>query len=158
VWVTGVVAQRGGDVDRPRPTEHLDGQVAQGRHDVGGGAGADQGGVLSEGGVTDVAQRLDRPVAAQQVGQPGGAGLLEREAGDRVDGHSPKPPGAGVKVAGLADGLHHLRGARETEVADAHGIEGAQLDAPVAAIAGAVQFGHAVPGRSRCPKGRSSSR
>jgi hypothetical protein len=71
VWVAGVAAQRGGDVDRPRPTEHPDDQVAQGRHDVRAGAGADLGAVLGEGGVADVVQRLDRPVAAQQVGQAG---------------------------------------------------------------------------------------
>jgi hypothetical protein len=32
--VAGVAAQRGGDVDRPCPTELADDQVAQGRHDV----------------------------------------------------------------------------------------------------------------------------
>ena len=61
-WVAGVAAQRGGDVDRPRPTEHPDAQVAQGRHHAGGGAGADLGAVLGEGGVADVVQRLDGPV------------------------------------------------------------------------------------------------
>src|SRR6266487_3180143 len=49
----------GGDVDRPRPTELADDQVAQGRHDVWGGAGADLGGVLGEGGVAEVVQRLE---------------------------------------------------------------------------------------------------
>ena len=38
----------GGEVDRPRPTQHADGQVAQGRHEHGGCAGADLGGVLGE--------------------------------------------------------------------------------------------------------------
>jgi hypothetical protein len=58
-WVAGVAAQRDGEVDRPRPTEHPDDQVAQGRHDVGTGAGAELGGVLGEGSVADVVQRLE---------------------------------------------------------------------------------------------------
>ena len=91
--VAGVAAQRGGDVDRPRPTGHADDQVAQDRHDVGGGAGADLGAVLGEGGVAEVVQRLDRPVPAQQVGQAGGAGQGEGEAGDRIDGHGRASPG-----------------------------------------------------------------
>jgi hypothetical protein len=77
VRVAGVVAQRGGDVDGPGLAEHADDQVAQGRHDAGSGAGADLGGVLGEGGVADVVQPLDAPVAAQQVGEPGRAGQLE---------------------------------------------------------------------------------
>jgi hypothetical protein len=32
-WVAGVAAQRGGDVDRPCPTEQPDHQVPQDRHD-----------------------------------------------------------------------------------------------------------------------------
>jgi hypothetical protein len=96
--VAGVVAQRGGEVDRPGPAEHADDQVAQGRHDVGAGTGADLGGVLGEGNVAEVVQRLDRPVPAQQVGEAGRAGLGEGEAGDRIDGHGlpPPTPGAGL--------------------------------------------------------------
>ena len=33
--VAGVVAECGGEVDRPRPARHRDDPVAQGRHDVG---------------------------------------------------------------------------------------------------------------------------
>jgi hypothetical protein len=66
-----VAAQRGGDVDRPGPAEHPDDQVAQAGHGVGSGAGADLGGILGEAGVAEVVQRLDRPVPAQQVGEPG---------------------------------------------------------------------------------------
>jgi hypothetical protein len=51
VWVAGVAAQRGGDVDRPRPAQHPDDQVAQGRHDVRAAVGADLGGVLGEGDI-----------------------------------------------------------------------------------------------------------
>jgi hypothetical protein len=80
-WVAGVAAQRGGEVDRPGPAEHPDDQVAQAGHGVGSGAGADLGAVLGEAGVADVVQRLDRPVPAQQVGEPGWTGLLERQAG-----------------------------------------------------------------------------
>jgi putative transposase len=42
--VAGVAAQGGGEVDRPRPAEHADHQVAQHRHDVWRGTGADLGG------------------------------------------------------------------------------------------------------------------
>ncbi len=73
-WVAGVAAQGGSEVDRPRPAEHADHQVAQDRHDVWCGTGADLGGVLAEGDVADVVQRLDRPVPAQQVSKPGRAG------------------------------------------------------------------------------------
>jgi hypothetical protein len=66
--VTGVAAERGGEVDRPRLAEHADDQVAQAGHDVGACAGADLGGVLTEGDVAKAVQRLDRPVPAQQVG------------------------------------------------------------------------------------------
>jgi hypothetical protein len=135
---------RGGDVDRPRPTEHPDDQVAQAGHDVGSGAGAGLGAVLTEGDVADVAQRLDRPVPPQQVGEPGGAGLLEREAGDGIDGHGREPPRVAVEVAGLAGDLQDLGGVGAPEVVDADGLEGAQLDAAVAAVTGAVQQGRLV--------------
>ena len=75
VWVAGVAAQRGGGVDRPRLVQHPDDQVAQRRHDVRAAAAADLGGVLGEGYVAEVVQRLDGPVPAQQGGQPGRAGL-----------------------------------------------------------------------------------
>jgi hypothetical protein len=77
-WVAAVAAQGGGEVDRPRLAEHADGQGAQGRLDMGGRAGADLGGVFGEGDIAQVLQRLDGPVPAQQVGQAGGAGLVER--------------------------------------------------------------------------------
>ena len=67
-----MAARRGGDVDQTRPAQHADDQVAQG--DIGSGAGAKLGGVLGERGVAEVVQRLDRPVPAQRVGEPGGAG------------------------------------------------------------------------------------
>jgi hypothetical protein len=59
--------------------QDANGEVTQAGHGAWYSAGADLGGVLGEGNVTDVVQRLDRPVAAQQVGQPGGAGLSEVE-------------------------------------------------------------------------------
>jgi hypothetical protein len=44
--VAGVVAEGGGEVDRPGAAERPDREVTQGRHDLRGGAGADLGGVL----------------------------------------------------------------------------------------------------------------
>ena len=130
------------------PAEHPDDQVAQAGHGVGSGAGADLGGILGEAGVADVVQRLDRPVPAQQVGEPGWTGLLGRQAGNGVDSHGPKPPGAGVKVAGPAGYPQDLGGVGEPELADRDRLEGPDLDAAVAAVAGAVQLGDAVPGQA----------
>jgi hypothetical protein len=97
--VAGMVAQRGGEVDRPGPAEHADDEVAQAGHDLRAGPGPDPGGVLGEGHVADVVQAvLDRPMPTQQVGEPGGAGLGVGQAGDRVDDHGPPPPGAQLAV------------------------------------------------------------
>src|SRR4029453_15817374 len=81
-------------------------------------------------------------------GEPGGAGLGEGEAGDRVDDHGPPPPDVAVaQVAGLAGDLEDLGGVREPQVVDGDDLEGTQLDAAVAAVAGAVQHGDVVPGQ-----------
>jgi hypothetical protein len=89
---SGVVAQRGGEVDRPGPAEHADDEVAQAGHDLRAGPGPDLGGVLGEGHVADVVQAvLDRPMPTQQVGEPGGAGLGVGQARNRVDDHGPPP-------------------------------------------------------------------
>jgi hypothetical protein len=71
--VAGVVAQRGGEVDRLcRPAEGADDEVAQASHDLRAGPGPDLGGVLGEGHVADVVQAvLDRPMLTQQAGEPG---------------------------------------------------------------------------------------
>jgi hypothetical protein len=58
-WVAGVVAEGGGEVDRPGSAEHADGEVAQAGHDLRGGAGAELGGVLGEGDIADVVVRLE---------------------------------------------------------------------------------------------------
>ena len=88
---------------------------------------------------------LDHPVPADEVGQPGGAGLGVGEAGDRVDDHG--APSAGAKVADLAGDLQDLGGVREAEVVDGDGLEGAQLDPAVRLVAGAVPDGDVVPGQ-----------
>jgi hypothetical protein len=112
-----------GEVDRPRPAEHADGQVAQGRHDVRAGTGPDLGGVLGEGDIADVVQRLDCPVPLDEVGEPGGVGLDEGQAGDGIDGHRLPPPGAGVQVAGPAGDLDDLGDVGKAEVVDGDGLE-----------------------------------
>jgi hypothetical protein len=89
-------------------------------------------------------QCLDGPVPAQQVGQAGGAGHLEGQAGDRVDGHGLPP--VGVQVAPLAGDLDDLGGVRKAELVDRDGFEGAVLDA--AAVAGAIGDRHQVPGQA----------
>ena len=72
--VAGVAAQGGGDVAVTVLPQDADGEVAQAGHGAGRGAGAELVGVLGEGDVADVVQRLDAPVAAHVVGQAGGAG------------------------------------------------------------------------------------
>jgi hypothetical protein len=70
--VAGVAAQGGGDVAVTVGAQDADGEVAQTGHGSWCGAGAELGGVLGEGGVADVVQRLDAPVAARPVGQRAG--------------------------------------------------------------------------------------
>jgi hypothetical protein len=48
----------------------------------------------------------------------------------------------------LADALDDLGGVGEPEVVHGGGLEGAQLDAAVAAVTGAVQDGDAMPGQA----------
>src|SRR5512132_1962366 len=99
-WVAGVVAEGRGKVDRPGPAEGADDQVAQAGHDLRAGPGAQLGGVLGKRHVADVVQTvLDLPVPADEVSEPGRAGLLIGQAGDRVDDHAPPPPGAKVADA-----------------------------------------------------------
>ena len=143
-----MAAQRGGDVDRPRPAQHPDGQVAQRRHDVRSAAAADLGGVLSQGDIAEVVQGLDAPVPPDEVGQAGGAGLGVGEAGDRVDGHGLEPPKAGLQVAGGAGDLEDLGGVREPKVVDRDRLEGPDLNPAVATVAVAVQHRDAVPGQA----------
>jgi hypothetical protein len=57
-WVAGVVASGGGEVARSGAAQRADDQVAQARHDLRCGAGAQLGGVLGEGGVSDVVQAV----------------------------------------------------------------------------------------------------
>ena len=57
--MAGVVAQGGGDVAVAVPPQDADGEVAQAGHGPRGGAGADLAGVLGEGDIADVVQRLD---------------------------------------------------------------------------------------------------
>ena len=57
------------------PPQDGDGEVAQAGHGSWAVAGAGLGGVLGEGDIADVVQRLDAPVAPDPVGQAGGAGL-----------------------------------------------------------------------------------
>jgi hypothetical protein len=70
MWVAGVAAERGGEVDRPRPAQHPDDQVAQGRLDVRAGAGADLAGVLGEGDIAPrhLARTTERTTLVRSVG------------------------------------------------------------------------------------------
>jgi hypothetical protein len=106
-WVAGVVAQGGGEVDRPGPAERSKGEVAQAGHDLRAGPGSQLRVVLCEGRIPHPVQAvLDRPVPPEVVGEAGGAGLGVGEASDRMDRHGPPPSGA--KLAGGAGDLEDL--------------------------------------------------
>jgi hypothetical protein len=111
----------------------------------GGVAGADLGGVLGEGGVADVVQRLDIPVPAYVVGEVGGAGLGGGEAGDRVDRHGPPPPV--VQEPDPAGDADRLDGVGEVQASDGGDLEPAELDPAVAAVTGVVLGGDVAPGQ-----------
>ena len=81
-----------------------------------------------------------------EVGEPGGAGLSVGKAGDRVHGH--RLPSPTAQAADPAGDLDDLGGVRESEPADRDGLEGAQLNSAVRAVAGAVQDGNMLPGQA----------
>jgi hypothetical protein len=68
------------------------------------------------------------------------------QAGDRVDDHG--PPSPTVQLTDPAGDLDDLRGVREPEPAHGDGLEGAEFDSVVLAVAGAVQDGDVVPGQA----------
>ena len=72
-WVAGVVAERGGEVDRPSLAERADGKVAQAGHDLQAGADPQLGGVLGEGHIPHPVQAvLDRPVPRRRSARRAG--------------------------------------------------------------------------------------
>jgi|SRR5215211_7807724 len=66
--VAGLAARRSGDGVAAVETQDADSEVAQAGHGPGSVAGADLVGVLGEGRVTDVVQRLDAPIPSDLVG------------------------------------------------------------------------------------------
>jgi hypothetical protein len=136
--IAGVAAQRGGDVVVTMPPEDGDGEVAQAGHGAGRGAGAELGGVLSEGGVADVVQRLDAPVPAHVVGQAGRTGLGGGEAGEGVHRHG--APALAAKRPSPAGDAQRLGGVGEVEAGDGGDLQAAGLGAAVAAVARVVGY------------------
>jgi hypothetical protein len=110
-----------------------------------GGAGAGLGGVLGEGDIAEVVQRLDAPVPPEPVGQAGGAGLGGGEVGDRVHGHG--PPAQLVERADPAGDPQGLGGVGEVQAGDGGDLQAAGLDPAVAAVAGVVGDRDLVPGQ-----------
>jgi hypothetical protein len=101
-----------------------------------GGSGADLAGVLGEGDIAEVVQRLDAPVPPDPVGEAGGACLAGGEAGDRVDRHgAPAAAGERPDPAGDAD---RLGGVGEGQAGDGGDLQAAGLDPAVATVAGVV--------------------
>jgi hypothetical protein len=142
----GMVAERGGEVDRPSPAQHPDDQVAQAGHDVRPTPVR----TWEASSAKATSRTWCRPFSIAQCPRRGqraergwpGVG----KAGDRVDDHGPPSPTA--QVAGLTGGLNDLRGVGKPEPADGDRLEGAQLDAAMPAVAGAVQDGNVVPGQA----------
>lgn len=141
---------RGGDtgarrpeVDRPGVAQRADGQVAQGRMTCGADPVR-----MQEASSPKVTSRTSCSLFSmvqwprRESGEPGGAGLRVGQAGDRI--HDRGPPSAGVQVAALARDLEDLDGVGEAAEAgaDTDGLEGADLHAAVALVAGAV--GHVI--------------
>src|SRR3954464_12876911 len=81
------VAVGGGDVGLAAESDHVDGGVAQGGHDLGAVAGVHAGVVLAEGDIADPVQGvLDLPLDAQPGGEQEGVGVAVPKGGERVDG------------------------------------------------------------------------
>src|SRR6266498_4450646 len=82
---------------------------------------------------------------ADPVGEAGGAGLGGGEAGDGVHGHgAPPPAGKWPDAAGDADGLG---GVGEVQASHGGGLQAADLDPAVPAVAGWSETGTWRQGR-----------
>lgn len=96
-------------------------------------AGPQLGGVLGKGGVADMVQGLDLPVAADEFGELGRGGLLDGQAGDGVDRFEGGLASLAVRAPTLD--LDGLAGSGEEEAVHGGGLDPADLGA----------------GRGRCP-------
>jgi hypothetical protein len=109
-----------------------DGEVTEGGHDGGAGAGADLGGVLAVGDVAYVVEGFDLPVAADPGSEFVGPGLVGGEAGDGVDGDG--RPFAAVAGPGLEGDGDGLGGVREQQPFGRDDPEGAALSPAVSVV------------------------
>jgi hypothetical protein len=100
-----VIAQGCGDAGSAGEPQDGDGQVAQGCHDLWPASGADLGAVLIEAQVAYPVQPvLDAPVAADDGGELGRAGLGHAQGGDGVAGFA-GPLAVDFAAPGDLDGL-----------------------------------------------------
>lgn len=94
-----------GDVVGSEDLQRADGEVAEGGHGAGCGAGVDGGRVLGEGDVSDVVRGvLHSPVPTDCGGQIGRGGLVGVEAGDGVDALTTFAAAGFLVAAADADG------------------------------------------------------
>jgi hypothetical protein len=84
-------------------------------------------------------------VPADQLGEPGGWGLLRGEAGDRVDGLEADLPCRAMDTA--PDDLDGLTGAGEEQVVDRADLQSADLGASVTSRACPVLEPYLLPGK-----------
>lgn len=114
-------------------TDEADGEVAQGGQDLGSEALAHAAAILVEGDVADPVQAVfDAPVAAVELDEALGGGLLWGQAGDEI---GPLGGGTAFSVDGALDaGDLGEVGEVEVVVEEGGGPGGTQLDAPVALI------------------------
>ena len=133
-----------------------DGQIAEGRHRLRSVARARATPVLVVGNVTDVVDRLDGPVTAQEGQDLGFAGPVERQAGDAEDdfvgllalaldvAFHPKGLG-GIGKAQTLDSLRQLDASRldpAMALLRLSGVPGEKAPSPGRQGAGASSFGY----------------
>lgn len=75
-----------GHVCPPGPAQEADGKIPKGGHDAGSVSGSNLRAIFIKGDIPDIIQAiLDRPVAAVELQEAAGQGLVRSEAGHPID-------------------------------------------------------------------------
>ncbi len=127
----------GSDVRRAEAMNERDGEIAQGRHDLGGVASAQAGAIFSKADIAHIMGAVfDAPMASVEFQQACRTRLGGRKGGDEIDDLS-----RGVARFGHGAGeLGHLRqmrpGGRQIGIHLATGLDGAHLGASPSPVNG----------------------